>query len=229
MLHLIPTPLAENAIHTLPNYLHTIIKEIKIWCVEDLRTARRFLKSIDKQIDIDALQFILVNEHTQANEQLLIALFAAQNTIGLMSDAGCPAVADPGSRVVEIAHQCHVKVVPHIGPSSILLALMASGMNGQSFMFHGYLPIKNPDRTKAIVKLEQDSIARNCTQIFIEAPYRNHQMLQDILQVAHSNTRLCIAIDVTAEAEQIICCSIKEWKSKTVDMHKKPALFLMLG
>jgi 16S rRNA (cytidine1402-2'-O)-methyltransferase len=229
MLHLIPTPLADNALHTIAPYLHPIISAIKIWCVEDVRTARRFLKAIDKSIDIDAITFVLVNKDTVLDVQLLTNIFTAGKTVGLMSEAGCAAVADPGSDVVALAQQLHIKVVPHLGPNSILMALMGSGFNGQKFMFHGYLPIKNPDRTKAIKQLEADSIVQHCTQLFIETPYRNNQMLQEMLGVCRPNTKICVAMNLTAADEYIVTKSVADWKKTEIDLHKKPVVFVLMG
>jgi 16S rRNA (cytidine1402-2'-O)-methyltransferase len=229
VLHLIPTPLAEDALHSLPAYLHPLISSIKIWCVEDLRTARRFLKQIDKTIDIDSLIFFEVNEHKDIDAQALKNHFAQQAIVGLMSDAGCPAIADPGASVVALAHDCGVVVRPHVGPSSILLALIASGLQGQQFAFHGYLPVKNPVRSKAIKKLETDSIANNSTQIFIETPYRNQQLLQEIIGVCNNSTRLCVAIHLSAADEKIITLSIADWKKTEINFHKVPAIFCLLG
>jgi 16S rRNA (cytidine1402-2'-O)-methyltransferase len=229
MLHLIPTPLAENALHTIASYLHPIISSIKIWCVEDVRTARRFLKSIDRLIEIDSLTFYLVSKDSALDTAALIKHFAAKDIVGLMSEAGCAAVADPGADVVALAQQHGVKVVPHMGPNSILMALMGSGMNGQKFMFHGYLPIKNPDRSKAIKKLEADSLSQNCTQLFIETPYRNNQMMEEIVNVCNANTKVCIAMNLTADDEMILTKSITEWKKSKPDLHKKPVVFAMLA
>jgi 16S rRNA (cytidine1402-2'-O)-methyltransferase len=229
MLHLIPTPLAENALHTIAPYLHPIISSISIWCVEDVRTARRFLKVIDKSIDIDTLTFIVVNKDTKLDVATLTNVFTAGKTVGLMSEAGCAAVADPGSNVVALAQQLHVKVVPHLGPNSILMALMGSGFNGQKFMFHGYLPIKNPDRTKAIKQLEADSIGQNCTQLFIETPYRNNQMLQEMLATCKPSTKICVAMNLTAADEFIATKTVADWKKSSVDLHKKPVVFVLMG
>ncbi len=229
MLHLIPTPLAENALHTIAPYLHPIIAEIKIWCVEDIRTARRFLKSINKSIDIDTLTFYIVNKDTPVDVQQLTAHFNANQIVGLMSEAGCAAVADPGSDVVALAQKCNMQVVPHLGPNSILMALMGSGFNGQKFTFHGYLPIKNPDRKLAIKKLETESIANNCTQLFIETPYRNNQMLEEIISTCHASTKICIAMHLTGQDELIKTKTVAEWKKTTIDLHKKPVVFVLMG
>jgi 16S rRNA (cytidine1402-2'-O)-methyltransferase len=229
LLHLIPTPLAENALHTIAPYLHPIISSIKIWCVEDVRTARRFLKSIDKSIDIDSLTFYLVNKDTALQTKEISNHFTANEVVGLMSEAGCAAVADPGSDVVALAQKLNVKVIPHLGPNSILMALMGSGFNGQKFMFHGYLPIKNPDRSKAIKKLEADSLAQNCTQLFIETPYRNNQMMEEMLTVCSPSTKICIAMNLTGEDEKIVTKTVADWKKNKFDLHKMPVVFVLMA
>jgi 16S rRNA (cytidine1402-2'-O)-methyltransferase len=228
-LHLIPTPLAPESTHTILPYLHPIIKSLKVWCVEDLRTARRFLKSIDKAIDIDSLTFYVVNEHEKNDIEKVRVHFLKGEDVGLLSDAGCPAVADPGSDLVWAAQTMGVKIMPHIGPNSILLALMASGFNGQAFTFNGYLPVKNPERGKALQAIEQKSINQNCTQIFIETPYRNNQMLEDIIKNCDNETRLCIAVDINAPTQQILSTTIGNWKHKKIDFNKRPAVFLIMG
>jgi 16S rRNA (cytidine1402-2'-O)-methyltransferase len=226
-LHLIPCPLAEDALHTIPKYLFPIIEEIKIWCVEDLRSARRFLKLINKNIDIDSLEIFVVNEHSKEDLPEITTRFKGDVSIGLLSDAGCPAVADPGSDLVALAHQNNVTIIPHIGPNSILLALMASGFNGQQFSFHGYLPIKDNERNAVIKKLEQESSLKNCTQIFIEAPYRNLQILSSLIKFASQNTRLCIACDITGKNESIHTKTIAQWKNSIPAINKKPTVFLL--
>jgi 16S rRNA (cytidine1402-2'-O)-methyltransferase len=228
-LHIIPTPLApeENANNWL--HLKDVITNIKIWYVEDLRTARRFLKFVNKEIDIDSLTIFIVNEQTNTDLQKVNAYFSNGQDIGLLSDAGCPAVADPGSELVAIAQQNNVMVKPYVGPNSILLALMGSGMHGQTFMFHGYLPVKNPERTKVIKQLETHSRQTNCTEIFIETPYRNNQIMQDILAACSNDTKICIAVDLTAPTQSILTKTVKEWKSISIDYHKRPAVFLLMS
>jgi 16S rRNA (cytidine1402-2'-O)-methyltransferase len=194
--------------------------------VEDVRTARRFLRKMDNQFPIDDCTFYTLNQHTSPNEisTYLNALING-NDMGLLSEAGCPAVADPGAAIVQIAQQKNIPVVPLVGPSSILLAQMASGFNGQNFAFNGYLPIDANERAKMIKKLESRSYAENQTQLFIETPYRNKKLFEDILKQCQSNTLLCIAVDITLNEEKIITKSVKEWKSKTPDLEKKPCIF----
>jgi 16S rRNA (cytidine1402-2'-O)-methyltransferase len=229
ILHIIPTPLAPDESANGMDYLKELITSIKIWYVEDLRTARRFLKSINKEINIDLLTIYVVNEQTNEDLQKANKHFDKGEDIGLLSDAGCPAVADPGSELVALAQKNNIRVKPYVGPNSILLALMGSGMHGQTFMFHGYLPVKNPERSKAIKNIESHSIQNNCTEIFIETPYRNNQIMQDILANCRNETKVCVSVDLTSGAESIITKSVQEWKQITFDYHKRPAVFLIMG
>ncbi len=229
MLHLIPIPIAEDALHTVPAYLHSIISSITFWVVEDLRTARRFLKSIDKAIDIDACTFVVIDKHKGVDATAIVKAFTENKTVGLVSEAGCPAVADPGSDIVALAHLHNVKVVPHIGPNSILLALMASGLHGQRFTFNGYLPPKNPELKQVVKNIELDSSKNNCTQIFIETPYRNNQLLAELLQTCKGTTMLCVALGITSAAEKIETKTITAWKKNTPTLPKEPAIFLIQG
>ena len=189
----------------------------------------KFLKRIDKNIDIDVLTFYIVNNDTIINENELLNNLNTQKNVGLMSEAGCPAIADPGSNIVAFAQMHNIKVVPHLGPNSILLTLMASGFNGQCFKYNGYLPIKNPDRSKALKKLEAESISQNCTQLFIETPYRNNQMFEDILSTCNANTKVCLAINLTSETENIKTKTVAEWKKCKIDLHKIPVVFAIFG
>jgi 16S rRNA (cytidine1402-2'-O)-methyltransferase len=230
-LYLIPTTLGNSSISSvIPSETSLLIKQIKHFIVEDIRTARRYLKKVDKSINIDELTFYELNKHTtpQQRSNFLSATQKGENT-GIISEAGCPGVADPGADVVAEAHQQGIKVVPLVGPSSILLSLMASGMNGQSFAFHGYLPIKAGDRIKTIKHLESVSIRENQTQIFIEAPYRNNPLVKDILTACNTKTKLCIACDITLDTEFIQTKTIAKWKSNLPDLHKKPTIFLLHG
>lgn len=226
-LHLIPNLLSENGIHTIPTYLSEFIKTISVFYVEELKSARRFLKKMDKEIDIDTLEFHLLNEHQQDELHKAKAIFFQGKNIAYISEAGCAAVADPGAELVSLAHECGVKVIPHVGPNSILLALMASGFNGQSFYFHGYLPNKQPALSQKIKEIEIHSRKENCTQIFIETPYRNNQLLSEILKHCSGNTMLCVASNLTGEHEKIISNSIQDWKKMQFDFHKIPSVFLI--
>ncbi len=228
-LYLIPTTLGDCDLNTvLPSYNSEIIKKIHFFIVEDVRTTRRFLKKVDKDIDIDQLQFFELNKHTSPEKfsEYLIPL-STGNDIGIISEAGCPAIADPGADVVRLAQEKSYKVVPLVGPSSILLSLMGSGFNGQSFSFFGYLPVQEEDRVKTLKKLERKVYAEEQTQIFIETPYRNMKMLSDILTHCQPNTKLCIAIDITLETEFIRTKTIQDWKKSPPDLNKRPCIFLL--
>ena len=227
IVYLIPTVLAEGEVGCLPAYLLDAVRQCKVLFVENERTARRFLKLLDKQIVIDDFQWHAIGE--LKNEILVNFRNAIHNgkTIGILSEAGCPGVADPGQELIGIAQQLNVLVKPLVGPSSILLALMASGMNGQQFQFLGYLPIDQTARSQAIKKLESESSHKNCTQIFIETPYRNNQLFETLLKTCEPNTRLCIAVNLTAADEMIRTKTSREWKSSVPDIHKKPAIFLL--
>lgn len=228
-LYLLPVTLGETAIETvLPSYNKEIIGGIKHFIVEDVRSARRFLKKVDKDIDIDSLTFYVLNKHTSP-EDISGYLKPLQSgmSMGVISEAGCPAVADPGADVVAIAQSRNLKVVPLVGPSSIILAVMASGFNGQSFAFHGYLPIEQIDRVKTIKYLEQRIYNENQTQLFIETPYRNNKMAEDLLRNCRPQTKLCIAANITCEEEYIKTKPIKEWQGKLPDLSKIPCIFLI--
>lgn len=228
-LYLIPVTLGDTAIETvLPPYNKEVILSIKHFIVEDVRSARRFLKKVDKEIDIDTLTFFPLNKHTSpdAISDYLQPLQQGMS-MGVISEAGCPAIADPGADVVAIAQRKNLKVVPLVGPSSILLAIMGSGFNGQSFAFHGYLPIEPGERAKKLKMLEQRVYTEHQTQLFIETPYRNNKMVEDILLHCRPQTKLCIAANLTTESEYIKTKTVKEWKSKTPDLSKIPCIFLL--
>lgn len=228
-LYLIPSLLGESPVDSVfPPENKKIISRIKYFIVEEIRTARRFLKKISPEIEIDSLTFTLYNEHTHAADaaSMLLPLLNGEDA-GIISEAGTPCVADPGSRVVQLAHQSGIQVVPLVGPSSLLLALMASGFNGQQFVFHGYLPIEKPARTKKLKEIEQDIIKKDQTQIFIETPYRNLQLLQAITEACLDSTLLCIATSLTTSEETVITLPVKDWKKKKPDINKKPAVFLL--
>ncbi|WP_072530524.1 SAM-dependent methyltransferase [Bacteroides ilei] len=228
-LYLLPVTLGDTPVeNVLPVYNKVIIRQIKFFIVEDVRSARRFLKKVDSSIDIDSLTFYPLNKHTspEAISGYLDPLLAG-NSMGIISEAGCPAVADPGADVVAIAQRRNLKVVPLVGPSSIILSVMASGFNGQSFAFHGYLPIEPGERVKFLKELEQRVYTENQTQLFIETPYRNNKMLEDILKTCRPQTRLCIAANITCEGEYIRTRTIKEWKGKLPDLTKIPCIFLI--
>jgi len=204
------------------------VATIKHYIVEDERSARRFLRKIDPEIVIDNLSFKELNKRTRFDEMVLfLAPILEGNNMGIISEAGCPGVADPGADVVKIAHQKGIEVKPLVGPSSILLSLMASGLNGQSFAFVGYIPVKHPARGKSIRHLEHRSLFEDQTQIFIETPYRNNALLEDLVKTLDEKTRLCVACDLTLETEYIKTLTIRDWKKERPDLHKRPAIFLI--
>ncbi len=196
--------------------------------VENAKTARDFLKQLTTKMPLQSLTLNVLNEHTQAPEiQALLAPLLAGKNVGLISEAGCPAVADPGAALVRLAHQHQIRVVPLVGPSSILLALMASGLCGQRFRFHGYLPVEKIERRASLLALEKESAARDETQIFIETPYRNQQLFSAILETCLAGTELCLAIDVSLASEHIVTRTLAEWKKQTPVLDKRPAVFLL--
>jgi len=228
-LYLVPTSLGETDFNSiLPAQNTEIVTALRHFIVEDVRTARRFLKKTNPAIDIDMLTFYVLNQHTSPEELsgFLKPMFDG-NDMGVLSEAGCPAIADPGADVVAIAQRNNFTVIPLVGPSSILLALMASGFNGQSFAFVGYLPIQPADRAKTLHKLEGRAYSENQSQIFIETPYRNMKMLEEILQTCQPATRLCIAADITLSTEFIKTKSVKDWKSQLPDLNKRPCIFII--
>ena len=228
-LYLIPVTLGDTTIEkVLPSYNKEIILGIKHFIVEDVRSARRFLKKVERSINIDELSFYTLNKHTSAEEisGYLKPLLGGES-MGVISEAGCPAVADPGADVVAIAQRKNLKVVPLVGPSSIILSVMGSGFNGQSFAFHGYLPIDPSERIKRIKVLEQRIYSENQTQLFIETPYRNNKMMEDIVKNCRPQTKLCIAANITCEDEYIKTKTVKEWQGKLPDLSKIPCIFLI--
>jgi 16S rRNA (cytidine1402-2'-O)-methyltransferase len=228
-LYLIPTTLGESSLERImPVFNSQIVNDLQYFIVEDIRTARRFLKKVNREIDIDKLTFYILNQHTSPQEisSFLKPLFDGHH-IGIISEAGCPAIADPGADVVAIAQQNNFNVIPLVGPSSILLSLMASGFNGQSFAFVGYLPIQPTDRSKMLRKLESRAISEDQSQIFIETPYRNMKLLEEIVQTCQPSTHLCIAVDITLDTEFIKTKTMKEWKTQLPDLNKRPCIFLI--
>lgn len=228
-LYLIPVTLGETTItQVLPEYNKSIILNIKYFVVENIRSARRFLKQVDQSIDIDALTFYELNKHTNLDQigNYLYPLSQGES-VGIISEAGCPAIADPGSDVVAIAQKKGYPVVPLVGPSSILLSLMGSGFNGQSFAFHGYLPIDNKERRQKIEQMEHRIFKENQTQLFIETPYRNDKLVEDLITHCSPSIKLCIAMNLTCEDEYIKTLPIQNWKKHLPNMHKKPCIFLL--
>ena len=227
-LYLIPVPLAENAAaKSFTPYLTDTINQISEYIFENSKTARRFLKEAGLKIPQSEL---IVHDYGKHNRENLAEFFTGLlngKNVGLMSEAGCPGIADPGAEVVAYAHQKGIKVVPLVGPSSILLALMASGFNGQSFTFHGYLPIDKVQRSQKIKELEGLAERNNQTQLFIETPFRNNPMLEEILRSCKPQTKLCIACNLTADDEMVQTKSIADWNKQVPDLHKKPVIFLL--
>ncbi|WFB63589.1 SAM-dependent methyltransferase [Sphingobacterium sp. WM] len=231
-LFLLPVPLAEHAEKASYTLLHLdIINNIKEYVVENEKTARKFLKEAGLKIPQSELIIHDYGKHSREKINYNNVFKAVQqgSDIGLMSEAGCPGVADPGADVVFEAHKRGIKVIPLVGPSSILLGLMASGFNGQNFSFKGYLPIDKADRTRSIKELEHLSQKEKSTQIFIETPFRNNQMLAELLKSCKPQTKLCVACNVTAADEYIRTQTIEEWKKTTIDLHKKPCIFLLFA
>lgn len=227
-LYLIPTNLAPEANHTLTPQIFDAVKNIDAYFVEELRTARRFIGSLKIGKVIDNIEFQILDKKTSeiVIESRLKRWQSEDKDVGVMSEAGCPAVADPGALAVKIAHRLGIEVIPLVGPSSILLALMGSGFSGQSFTFHGYLPIDRPDRIKGLAKLVRLA-SENQTQIFMETPFRNNQVLEDILANVNGEMKLCIATDITDKQQFIKTLSINQWKKTIPDLHKKPTIFLL--
>jgi len=230
-LYLIPTTLGENEpLEVLPISIKRAIENIDYYIVENEKTARKSIKKISSGKSQSKLQIEILNKYTeeQAIPDYLNPCFEGHD-IGILSEAGCPGIADPGADVVKIAHQKGIQVVPLVGPSSIFLALMASGMNGQSFAFKGYLPIDSADRKKAIKKMEKVSITELQSQICIETPYRNDKLLSEMLKTLSNQTLLCIACDITLTTEYIYTKTIADWKKTPVDLHKRPSIFIIQG
>ena len=228
-LYLIPVTLGDTAIEkVLPAHNKEIILGIKHFIVEDVRSARRFLKKVERSINIDELTFYPLNKHTSPEDiSGYLKPLQTGESMGVISEAGCPAVADPGADVVAIAQRKNLKVVPLVGPSSIILSVMGSGFNGQSFAFHGYLPIEPGERIKRIKTLEQRIYAEDQTQLFIETPYRNGKMIEDIIKNCRPQTKLCIAANLTCDDEFVRTRTVKDWRGKAPDLSKIPCIFLL--
>lgn len=228
-LYLIPTTLGDNdPSEVLPVIVKNVIQHLDNFIVENEKTARRFVKKLCPEKNQQQLKFYLIDKHTDvSNYSSYLDCCLVGVSVGVLSEAGVPAVADPGAAIVKLAHKKNIQVVPLVGPSSILLALMSSGFNGQNFAFNGYLPIDTFERKSKIKQLERLSKENNQAQIFIETPYRNNKLLEDLIQILAPNTNLCIAVDLTLETETIISVTIKEWKNKKVDYHKRPAIFII--
>lgn len=229
LLYLVPATLGSPDTRlTIPSGMADLVRDIQVYIVENERSARRYLKLLDREIDIDRLTFFELNEHTPTEEvpSFLGPAEKGQDT-AIISEAGMPGVADPGAAVVRMAHEKGISVIPLTGPSSVLLGLMASGFNGQQFTFHGYLPIQQSQRVRKIREMEKEMQRTGATQIFIEAPYRNDKLMADLLLHCHPATLLCIAADITMETEMIRSQPISRWKKNKPSLHKRPAIFLL--
>lgn len=228
-LYLIPTTLGEmNPDDVLPQSVKRAIDFIDTYIVENEKTARKFIKSVNPEKVQASLKLSVLNKHTDVSEyNAMIAPCLNGINVGLMSEAGCPGVADPGAVIVKLAHEKGIQVIPLVGPSSILLAMMASGMNGQSFAFNGYLPIDKSEKKSALKNFEKLSHDKNQSQLFIETPYRNNKLLEDILQALQPNTHLCIATDITLPTEYIKTLRVADWKKTKVDLHNRPTIFII--
>lgn len=229
MVYLIPSFIDEEAVDTIPPYITDAVKDCQVFFVENERTARRYLKKIWKEIVIDNYEWFVIHKAEKEVQGLFKQKINEGKNIGIISEAGCPGIADPGQLLVSVALQMNAQVKPLVGPSSILLALMASGMNGQRFQFVGYLPINEHERAKAIKELESESQKKNCTQVFIETPYRNNQLIESLLKNCNPISRLCIAANLTGNKEWIRTWSIQEWKKYKPDLHKQPVIFCLLA
>lgn len=227
ILYLIPVVLNEEALHVIPLYVHEITKQLDVFFVENEKTARRYLRKTGFAKSFDEVMMHPVNEHSNKNEfaDYISHLLQGKNC-GLMSEAGLPAVADPGSELVKLCHEKNIRVVPLSGPSSVFLALMASGLNGQKFIFHGYLPIKPPERNKYIQKMNSEAL-KGTTQIFIETPYRNNSVVKDILENCSGEVSFCIASELTGKKEFVCTKTVSEWRKLTPHLDKVPAVFLI--
>jgi len=228
IIYLIPSLLDDEAVETIPPYVIDAVKDCKVFFVENERTARRFLKKMWMEMVIDNYEWYVMFDTSEVSDTFKRKIKEEKN-IGILSEAGCPGIADPGQELIAIAQEMNAEIKPLVGPNSILLALMASGMNGQRFQFLGYLPINEHERIKALKELETESHKKNCTQIFIETPYRNNQLIESVLKNCKSTTKFCIAVNLTAKNEWTKTKTIADWKKEKVDIHKRPAIFLILA
>ena len=227
-LYLLPNLLGETTVEgVIPRDVIDTIKSIRIFATENVKNTRRYLKKIDKTIHIDELTFLDLNEHSDIKDIEAYIPYLKDNDVGIISEAGCPGIADPGAELVALAHRHNYQVVPLVGPSSILLALIASGCNGQNFSFNGYLPVNRSERVKSLKTYDKQSAAENRTQIFIETPYRNLQLFEDIVSSLSPVTRLTVACDITSENEYIKTMQIKDWKHVKPDINKRPTIFIL--
>jgi 16S rRNA (cytidine1402-2'-O)-methyltransferase len=228
-VYVIPSLLAETAIETIPDYIIKSVKDCQVIFAENERTVRRFLKKICREIVIDNYEWFTIHKAEAEQVAVFKQKIKEEKNIAIISEAGCPGIADPGQLLIYTAQQMNVTVKPLVGPSSILLALMASGLNGQQFQFLGYLPVELHERINKIKELEDESLKKNCTQIFIETPYRNNQVMETVLKTCKPATQLCIAAELTSDKEYIKTKSIEQWRKEKIDIHKKPAIYLLMA
>lgn len=226
-IFMIPAVLSEGETKCLPSYIPDAVRNCSVFFVENERTARRYLKLLWKEMMIDDYEWFNMKEVTEQVASGFRQSIKEEKNIGILSEAGCPGIADPGQQLIAIAQEMNVTIKPLVGPNSILLALMASGMNGQHFQFVGYLPIDIGDRTRAIKNLETESRQKNCTQIFIETPYRNNQLFEALTKTCNPRTKICIAADLTSATEMIQTKTAQQWKTAAPQLHKRPAIFLI--
>ena len=229
IVYLVPCVLDEAATQTIPLYIIDAIKDCQVIFAENERTARRFFKSIYKEMVIDEYEWHTIHKAEDEQKNIFRQRITEGKNIAIISEAGCPGIADPGQILIDVAQQMNAIVKPLVGPSSILLALMASGMNGQQFQFVGYLPIDNGERLKIIKELEIESQKKNCTQIFIETPYRNNQLIEVLLKTCKPTTKICIAAELTSANEYVKTKTVGDWRKEKTDFHKKPVIFLLLA
>ncbi|MCD6010657.1 MAG: Uroporphyrin-III C/tetrapyrrole (Corrin/Porphyrin) methyltransferase [Flavipsychrobacter sp.] len=229
ILYLLPTPIADDALYSLSMEVASHTTEVTHYFAENVRTARRFLRALHPHLNLEKLHFSEIDKHSGPDIALLREWLKKGYNVGLMSEAGCPGIADPGAELVAVAHKVGARVVPLTGPNSLMLALMASGLNGQSFAFNGYLPVKEPARSKRIKELEARSQKEHQTQIFIETPYRNDALLADLLKNCSLKTRICLGQNITAHDEMIVTKTAAEWQKQIPKLGKTPAVFLLLG
>jgi 16S rRNA (cytidine1402-2'-O)-methyltransferase len=228
-IYLVPSVLAEDATAAIPAYIIDAVKDCTVIFAENERTTRRFLKSIYKEIVIDDYEWFTIHKAEEEQIAAFKQKIKEEKNIAIISEAGCPGIADPGQILIAVAQQLNITIKPLVGPSSILLALMASGMNGQQFEFVGYLPIDNGERIKAITALELSSQKNNSTKIFIETPYRNNQLLETLLRICKPSTKICVAAELTGANEFIKTKTAADWKKEKTDLHKRPVIFLLQG
>ncbi len=228
-VYLVPSVLDDAAIQTIPSYIIDAVKDCQVIFAENERTTRRFLKSICKEIVIDDYEWFTIHKAEEEQKNSFRQKIKEEKNIAIISEAGCPGIADPGQILIELAQQLNVTVKPLVGPSSILLALMASGMNGQQFEFVGYLPIDIADRSRVVKEMEITSQKKHSTQIFIETPYRNNQLVETLLKTCKPTTKICIAAELTGVNEYVKTKTVEDWKKEKTDFHKKPVIFLLLA